>query len=217
MQKNSMKRLKSGIRNFDRLTGGGIPKNQVILIEGEPGCGKTNLGLEFLYRGAMKGQNGLFISFQDTEPEVVRTTTFDWQFGKMIEEESINIRKFDPYRYEQISGMLRGTIQENNAKRVVIDPITDLDLYIDNRKDQRKNLLDIKNEMKDMDCTTFLLAEKEEATELEEEVADGIIELELVREKGKMERRIYVKKLKGTDFSQGVHSYIIDNDGIKIQ
>lgn len=212
-----MQRLNSGIKNLDRLTGGGIPENQMILVEGEPGCGKTNIGLEFLYRGSQIGENGLYVSFQDTEPEVVRTTTFDWNFGQAVKKDRINITKFDPYRYEKISGMLRGTVSENNASRVVIDPITDLDLYIDTRKDQRKNLLEIKKEMKDLGCTTLLLAEKEEATELEEEVADGIIELELVRNKSEIERRIFVKKLKGSDFDHRVHSYIIDNEGIKVQ
>lgn len=212
-----MKRVKSGIKNFDRLMGGGIPKSQLILLEGEPGCGKSNLGLEFLYRGAQKGENGLFVSFQDTGQEVLRTTTFDWKFREMVENNTINLTKFDPYRYEEIAGMLRSRIKENNADRVVLDPITDLDLYIDSRKDQRKNLLEIKNEMRDMECTTLLIAEKEEATELEEEVADGIINMEMERRQGQINRRIYVKKLKGSDFHQGVHNYTIESDGLKIQ
>lgn len=212
-----MDRIRSGIKNFDRLLGGGIPKKEMVLIEGDPGCGKSNMGLEFLYRGAQKGENGLYVSFQDTEPEIIRTTTFDWEFEKAVESGRINIRKFDPYRYEQIADMLRSTIKENDAERIVLDPITDLDLYIDTRKDQRKNLLNIKKEMKDMGCTTLLVAEKEEATELEEEVTDGIIQLELVREEEQVKRNIYVKKLKGSDYNQNIHNYIINSDGIKIR
>ncbi len=212
-----MERVKSGINNFDRLLGGGLPKRQLVLVEGAPGCGKSNLGLEFLYRGAQKGEHGLYVSFQDTQPEVIRTTTFDWEFEKMVENNRINIRKFDPYRYEHIAEMLRTAVKENNADRVVLDPITDLDLYIDTRKDQRKNLLQIKKEIRELDCTTILIAEKEEATELEEEVADAIIELELLREEGMVKRHIFVKKLKGSDYNHGVHNYIINSDGIKIQ
>ncbi len=212
-----MQRIKSGIHNFDRLLGGGIPDRELILVKGEPGCGKSNLGMEYLYRGAQKGENGLYVSFQDTEPEILRTTTFDWDFGEMVEEDTINITKFDPYRYEQIANMLRSTVKENDATRVVLDPITDLDLYIDSRKDQRKNLLKIKEELKDLGCTTILVAEKEEATELEEEIADGIVELELLRKEGQVERHILVKKLKGSDYNHSVHSYIINSDGIKIQ
>lgn len=212
-----MKRVESGVKNFDRLLGGGIPEKQMILLEGEPGCGKSNLGLEFIYRGSLKGENGLYISFQNTSDQILRTTTFDWKFEQKVDEGSINLSKFDPYRHEEIASMLRSRVMENNASRVVLDPITDLDLYIDSRKDQRKNLLEIKEEMRDLGCTTMLIAEKEEATNLEEEVADGIINMEMSRSQGSIERRIFVKKLQGSSFDQGVHNYIINSDGIKIK
>ncbi|MFB6144151.1 MAG: RAD55 family ATPase [Candidatus Nanohaloarchaea archaeon] len=212
-----MERIKTGVKNLDRLLGGGIPRTETILIKGEPGAGKSNLGLEYLYRGAKKGENGLYVSFQETEDRILRSNTFDWEFDRYVEEGKINITKFDPYRYEQISDMLRGVVKDNNAKRIVLDPITDLDLYIDSRKDIRKNLLTIKNSMADLGATTLLLAENEEATEVEEEIADGIVNMEVKRKKGKVVREIYVKKLRGSDYNHGVHNYIFQNDGLKIQ
>lgn len=212
-----MKRLKTGITNMDRLLGGGVPEKEVILVKGEPGAGKTNLGLEFLYRGAENSQNGLYISFQDTEDDILRSNTFDWNFQEQVEEGRINIRKMDPYRYEQVPDMIRGMIKENNAKRVVIDPITDLDLYIDSRKDIRKNLLSIKREISNLNATALLLAESEEATEIEDEVTDGIVNMEVVREAGTVKREIYIKKLRGSDYNHSVHNYIFNSDGLKIQ
>jgi circadian clock protein KaiC len=213
----TVERAKSGIKNFDKLLGGGIPRRELILVEGHPGTGKTNLGLEFLYRGAEMGETGLFVSFQDTRNEVLRTTTFDWNFEEHVEEGRINITNFDPYRYESIADMLRTTIKENNAKRVVLDPITDLDIYIDSRKDQRKTLLEIKSELRDLECTSLLMAEQEESTELEEEIVDGIINMEIKRQKGQMRRRIFVKKLKGSDFTHSVHPYVFEPDGMHIK
>lgn len=212
-----VKRVKTGIHNFDKLIGGGIPEKTMLLVEGAPGSGKSNLGLEFLYRGALKGQNGLYISFQDSENEILRTTTFDWEFKKQVEKGTINIAKFDPYRYEKIADMLRGTVKENNAQRIVLDPITDLDLYIDNRKDQRKNLLEIKEELRDMNCTSLLLAEEEESTELEEEIVDGIVQMEIERNKDHMKRNIFVKKLAGSDFNHSVHQYEFKSDGLQVR
>lgn len=212
-----MKRLETGVKNLDKLMGGGIPKNETILIKGEPGAGKSNLGLEYLYRGAQKGQNGLYVSFQETEDRILRSNTFDWEFDKYVEDGTINITKFDPYRYEQMADMLRGVVKNNNAKRIVLDPITDLDLYIDSRKDIRKNLLTIKDSMADLGATTLLMAENEEATEVEEEIVDGILNMEVKRQEGKVVREIYVKKLRGSDFNHGVHNYIFQNDGLRIQ
>lgn len=212
-----MKKLNSGIYNFDRLLGGGVPEGETILVKGEPGAGKSNLGLEFLYRGALQGQKGLYISFQETKDEVLRVNTFEWNFEEQVDKKNINIRKLDPYRYEQIPDMVRSTAKENNAKRVVIDPITDLDLYIDSRKDIRKNLLSIKKELNSLGATTFLIAENAEATEIEEEVADGIINMEVKRTGDQVKREIYIKKLRGSDYSHGVHNYIFKSDGLKIQ
>lgn len=211
-----MRRIKTEIKNLDRLLGGGIPENQMILVKGEPGAGKSNLGLEYLYRGAKKGQNGLYASFQDSKDDILRTTTFDWEFEKYVDNNRINIRKFDPYRSGQVADMIRGAVKQNNAERVVIDPITDLDLYIDSRKDIRKNLLSLKGELKPLGATTVLVAEKNEATAIEEEISDGIIELELVRNEGKIERHIIVKKLRGSAYQQGVHKYKFENNGLKI-
>lgn len=212
-----MRKLKTGIQNMDRLLNGGIPEKETILVKGEPGAGKSNMGLEFLYRGAKKGQNGLYISFQDTEDDILRANTFDWKFDDYVDDGAINIRKIDPYRYEQVADMIRGMIKENSADRVVIDPITDLDLYIDSRKDIRKNLLSIKREISNFGATSLLLAENEEATEIEEEIADGIINMEVAREGDEVKREIYIKKLRGSDYNHSVHNYIFNNDGLKVQ
>ena len=212
-----MNRLKTRIKNMDRLLGGGIPEKETVLVKGEPGAGKTNLGLEFLYRGAKNGEKGLFVSFQDTEDDILRANTFDWEFDQHVEQGNINIRKMDPYRYEQVPDMVRGMIKENNASRVVIDPITDLDLYIDSRKDIRKNLLSIKREARNLGATSLLLAESKEATEIEDEVADGIINMGVVRENGKVKREIYIKKLRASDYNHSVHNYVFDSDGLKVQ
>lgn len=212
-----MRKVKTRIKNMDRLLGGGIPEKETVLVKGEPGAGKSNLGLEFLYRGAENGEKGLFISFQDTEDDILRANTFDWRFDQHVDQGNINIRKMDPYRYEQVPDMVRSMIKENSASRVVIDPITDLDLYIDSRKDIRKNLLSIKREIKNLGATSLLLAESKEATEIEDEVADGIINMEVVREGGRVKREIYIKKLRGSDYNHTVHNYVFNNDGLKIQ
>jgi len=211
-----MKKVKTDIHNLDRLLGGGIPEKEMVLIKGEPGAGKSNLGLEFLYRGAERGENGLYISFQDTEDEILRVNTFDWRFEEHVKQGNIKIRKMDPYRYEKIADMLRGAVKSNNSDRVVIDPITDLDLYIDSRKDIRKNLLSIKQELGSLGATILLIAETEEATNIEEEVSDGIVNMEVKRDESQVVREIYVKKLRGSDYNHGVHKYIFESDGLKV-
>lgn len=212
-----MKKAKTGITGLDSVLGGGIPRKFIILVEGEPGTGKSNLGLEFLYRGAQNGETGLYISFQETEEEVLRATTFDWEFRKKVEQGEIRVEKFDPYRYEKIGDMLRSAAITNKADRIVLDPITDLDLYIDSRKDQRKNLLQIKEEVQSLNATCLMMGEEEESTGLEEEIADGIIEMSLKQSDERLSRTLIVRKLKAVRIDQEFHRYKLDSKGITVQ
>ncbi len=46
--------VQTGIAGFDDILSGGIPRGNVILVEGAIGCGKTTMGVEFIYRGAQR-------------------------------------------------------------------------------------------------------------------------------------------------------------------
>ena len=53
-----------GIRGLDSILAEGIPRGNVILLEGAIGTGKTTLGVEFVYRGASEyGEPGIIVIF----------------------------------------------------------------------------------------------------------------------------------------------------------
>lgn len=69
----------SYISGFDEIMYGGLPEGRTTLIEGGPGTGKSVLGLEFLYRGALAGQPGIFIAFEEQGSAVRRNAlTLGW-------------------------------------------------------------------------------------------------------------------------------------------
>ncbi len=43
--------VKTGISGLDSILSDGIPRGNLILLEGAIGTGKTTLGVEFVYRG----------------------------------------------------------------------------------------------------------------------------------------------------------------------
>src|ERR1700710_10160 len=63
-------RASTGIPGLDNILGGGLPANHLYLIEGTPGAGKTTLGLQFLRRGAERGEAGLYITLSETAAEL---------------------------------------------------------------------------------------------------------------------------------------------------
>jgi len=52
----------TGIATLDDVLGGGLPRSRLFLVQGDPGAGKTTLGLQFLLAGAANGEKGLYVT-----------------------------------------------------------------------------------------------------------------------------------------------------------
>src|ERR1700681_3152718 len=63
----------TGIKGFDEITEGGLPRNRTTLFCGSTGTGKTLLGIDFLINGAINyNEPGLFMSFEETQDEIYK-------------------------------------------------------------------------------------------------------------------------------------------------
>ena len=61
---------KTGIEGFDDILKGGLPRNRLYLVLGEPGVGKTTMALQFLLEGARSGEKSLYITLSETKHEL---------------------------------------------------------------------------------------------------------------------------------------------------
>ena len=59
-------RLNTGIKEFDRVLGGGIVRDSVVLIAGEPGVGKSTLLLQVAGNVARQGYRVLYVSGEES-------------------------------------------------------------------------------------------------------------------------------------------------------
>lgn len=72
-------RLPSGIKFLDELIDGGFPKGSTIMISGGTGTGKSILVMQILYQNALAGKKTLFITFEQSEKEVLtQMEQFGW-------------------------------------------------------------------------------------------------------------------------------------------
>lgn len=219
-----VEKMPTGIEGLDDLLKGGIPRNHSVFLAGPAGSGKTTFTLEFLYNGAKDyNENGLYVSFEETEEQLIGDLPFDWEFQKYIKEGTINIMKYDPYQYEDIIDLIRSSVKENDAKRVVVDSLTALSLYVDNIKDVRKLILDMTETLRKLNCTTIYTGEiktghPEEVSRygVEEFIADGVILLKLTEEGTELSNKILVRKMRGTDHDKGEHPFKFENYGLKV-
>lgn len=63
-------RISTGIPGLDNVLCGGVDAERLYLVEGEPGTGKTTLGLRFLLEGARRGEKGLYVTLSESEREL---------------------------------------------------------------------------------------------------------------------------------------------------
>src|SRR5918993_2851156 len=71
MEKNPQaKRCSTGIAGLDHILQGGLPRNRLYLVQGDPGVGKTTLAMQFLLEGAKHGEIGLYVTLSETKEEI---------------------------------------------------------------------------------------------------------------------------------------------------
>ena len=123
-----VERVKTGIPGFDDLIEGGFPRDATIVLAGGPGTGKTIFGLQFLYNGALQGEKGLYVTFEQSRFSLVKQAIqFGWNLIELEEKKLLYFFDIPP------SDLAHGTIDEikklandEGIKRIVIDSLTTL-------------------------------------------------------------------------------------------
>src|SRR4029077_4083977 len=60
----------TGIEGLNEILQGGLARDRVFLLEGNPGTGKTTIALQFLMEARRAGERGLYITLSETEEEL---------------------------------------------------------------------------------------------------------------------------------------------------
>jgi KaiC/GvpD/RAD55 family RecA-like ATPase len=128
-----VERIKTGIPGFDNLVQGGFPQGFNILVTGAPGTGKTIFGLQYLYNGAMSGENGLYISL-DSSDGTVRTQAkqFGWDITKLEKQGKLAILDIPQDKSKvNLFNLIEEGVREVNAKRLVFDSLAAFAINMD--------------------------------------------------------------------------------------
>lgn len=216
-------RTKTGVPGLDEIINGGIPQNNLVVVSGDPGSGKTGLVLEFLYNGVIKyNEPGVYISLEESIEEIIGfAELFDWDFKTLIEKNLLSIITVELYDFDKLKNTIEDEVSRIGAKRLVIDPGVIFKLYFDRELDARKRILSLGRMLKRIGCTALItneinLEKSSSLFGLEEYVADGVILLYHTKLEDRFIRSIGVLKMRGTKISEKLHPLRITNDGIKV-
>ena len=96
-------RVSTGIDGLDYILKGGLPVNRLYLVQGNPGTGKTTMGLQFLREGERKGEKGLYITLSESKEELLAVGAV-----ARLESGKSKDSRFDRFR-RQSRQMIRAT------------------------------------------------------------------------------------------------------------
>ena len=121
--------VRTGIVGLDAILMGGIPRTNVILVQGTAGSGKTLLGMEFIYRGITQfDEPGIIVVFETNPDKLIRdAAAFGWNLKELQEQKKLQIVFTSPEVLDQEmrspDSLLLETALEMGAKRIFIDGI----------------------------------------------------------------------------------------------
>lgn len=230
LRKPQPNRISSGIKGFDRLIEGGLLPKSVNLVVGGSGSGKTIFALQFLVDGALKGEGGIYVTFEEKRERMYEDMArFGWDLAALEKKRKLVIIEYTPEQVKKMleegGGEIERIIEETKAKRMVIDSITSFALLFESELEKREASLALFELLRKWDCTSILTLQQEEnrrdkivehvSTALEFE-ADSIILLYFPRPDGTRIRELEVLKMRGTAHSKKMYRFHIANKGVVI-
>lgn len=220
-------RVTTGIPGLDELLEGGYVKGSTILVTGGTGTGKTTFCAQFIWEGLKRGEPGIYMTLEE-DPEDIKTDLKRYGFDFETYEKSGTFKFMyqNPFEVSDIPSTIVNAISSMNAKRVVLDPISLIGMYMKDPAVIRKKLFEIIRVMKKTEATIIITSEvldneigdrgggslsREGVTEF---ISDSVIVLNLFGIGEGITRSLLIRKMRRTKHGTDVYPLEITSSGI---
>lgn len=218
------------IAGLDEILEGGLPRGRTTVVSGGPGSGKTVLGLEFLCRGAMAGEAGVFVTFEERAAAIrLNALAMGWDLAALEKAGKIAIIEARLPGEEIVSGdfdiqgmlaIAGGHVKKIGARLIVMDALDVLLRIYDDSKRERNELSRLHDWLTDEGLTSVLSVkihnDENQGSRYEflDFMADCVIRLDH-RVMGQVAtRRLRVIKYRGSGFGTNEYPYVFGEHGI---
>lgn len=221
--------IPTGISGLDEILGGGLPGNHIYLLMGNPGTGKTTLGLQYLLEGVRRKEKTLYLTFMQTVPDLEETAaSHGWDLSgiaiktflaEVEKETSLAEQTLLPSAEIQLHDLMNNieeTVREIRPTRLVFDSVEQFRLLSGEPAIFRQRLLKLLKLLADINVTAFFTESSVESSEFKT-LVHGIIELDMVvPPANEIRRRLLVLKLRNTRYAGGYHCFCIRTGGLVV-
>jgi circadian clock protein KaiC len=231
-KQRGLKKVATCVAGLDDILNGGIPRGRTTLVSGGPGSGKSVLGMEFLYRGALSGEPGIFVTFEERAAALRQSALgFGWHLAPLEEAGKFFLMeaRVDPeavlsgtFNLKGLLAIIEGKATAMGANRIVIDAVDVLLRLFDDPARERNELYALHDWLLDREMTTVLTVKVSKDTptsaryEFLDFMADCVIYLDQRITEQINTRRLRVLKYRGSGFGSNEHPFVITEAGINI-
>lgn len=219
-----VERVNTAVPGLDDLIEQGFWRGSTTLIAGPTGSGKTMIGLHFICEGILKGEQGLYVGFQENPNQLARIiASFGWQLDELVNKGfELMYRSPVEMQLDSVTTELFQRVRDGKIKRVVIDALGDLERCSIDRKRFSDFIYALTQWFAARNVTCMMNYEMTNLFEVhgisDQEVSnmsDNIILLRF-REGAKMERTLTIIKTRGSAHNNNEHTCEITNKGIVV-
>jgi circadian clock protein KaiC len=223
--------VKTGISGLDAILADGIPRGNLVLLEGAIGAGKTTLGVEFIYRGATQfDEPGIIVLFETSPDKIIRDAAqLGWDLPALERARKLKIifttRQVFAEELHQADSLLLEEAAHIGARRIFVDGVPGTTdghgnggrleardtFHLLAEGLQRENLTAVIA----VEATSF--ADQQRLALPEESIADTVIRLRMEEMTRATVRSLEIIKSRGHDYQMGRHTFrIVDGLGVQV-
>ncbi|CAG0977068.1 MAG: hypothetical protein OIN86_07625 [Candidatus Methanoperedens sp.] len=219
-------KISTGISGLDKMLDGGILDDDVMLVSGTTGTGKTTFGLHFISNGLKQGENALIISLEERPSKLIRNArTFGIELQPFLDKKMLEAIFISPILFSPDEDALKieKIIKEKDIKRIFFDGIENLEASIPDNL-ERKNYVTVLLDMFSyMGVTTFITSEISElfgTVKLTHEALSGAVDIIILLKHVEVEGNIHgvlsILKSRGIEHDTEIKEFEITHHGINV-